>query len=39
MTAAHDEELKILDLPIGLDATGMRKEASAAEGEPLDRVA
>jgi fumarate hydratase, class II len=26
MTAAHDEEPVILDLPIGLDATGMRKE-------------
>jgi len=26
MTTAHDEAPKILDLPIGLDATGMRKE-------------
>ncbi len=26
MTAAHEEEPKILDLPIGLNATGMRRE-------------
>ena len=26
MTATHDAEPRILDLPIGLDATGMRKE-------------
>ena len=26
MTATNEEEPKILDLPIGLDATGMRKE-------------
>src|SRR6516164_8521685 len=26
MTTAHDEAPKILDLPIGLDATGMRRE-------------
>jgi fumarate hydratase class II len=26
MTTTHDEEPKILDLPIGLDASGMRKE-------------
>ena len=26
MTTPHDEAPKILDLPIGLNATGMRKE-------------
>jgi fumarate hydratase class II len=26
VTTTHDEQPKILDIPIGLDATGMRRE-------------
>ena len=39
MTATNDEAPKILDLPIGLDATGMRREFdSLGEVEvPADR--
>ena len=42
MTTADDEAPKILDVPIGLDATGMRREFDSlgeAEGTPLDRDA